>query len=155
MNPVYSRFRLYAYSTTLYIFGLPIFAIGMALYLQNKQLIPKQMALSLYYKIICFSALVTAVYWYFNTRKWMAKVIVDRYGIRAKGFYGLGKMREWRWSELEGYAIRKRWQKYHGTFEELSVLQGGKAVLVIVEPVYANYKDIKDTFEPYLKHIPE
>lgn len=159
MSPVYSRFRLFAYTVTHYIVLFPAGAFLLMLYLRYSDVLDGdpslQVAIPAYLVFTAAAALVTAVYWFFNMRKWVSKLIIDDYSIRAKGFYGLGTEREWRWQELQGYAVRKRYQKGHGLFEELSVLYGGKAVLIIVGPVFANYDELKAIIASRLEHIPE
>lgn len=155
MQPVESKFRLFPFTRTFSSLVLPLAALLFMEYLKYTDwLTPvNKISVPAYQKIVGICYFVFAAFWFFSDLKRYIRVEVSDYSIKRKKFYGLGDMQEWPIRELDGFTLEKTTVKGHGRVEEIWIRQGGKKVIVIMEPVFRNYTEIKSAVTAQLKNL--
>jgi hypothetical protein len=126
----------------LLLLGFPV-AIGLVLYLVVllKGLIPTPPLKGLPLALLLSFTLVWLFWGEFRTK--MIKVEIDGDVISVRKFGGLGKKRDFLFSEFDGFKTSLQPYGARGILEYLYILNGNRKTIKISEAYHSNYHDLK------------
>ncbi len=148
-----SKFHKYAYSLLWIPVAIPAIVVGCGVFLlrdESRFAAVLKNSPNVIYLVIATLIIMTGFWIYlFHTR--MLQLELSEHSIKARGFYGRGGMKEWLFSDLEGYSLEKHAQKNKDVVEYLTIWKGGKKVFMLVDSYYSNYDDLKSAITSKVK----